>query len=130
MTAEIKRTENGNVEFDEKKYNQVCVWPGILIDEEQIWDFEKSFLDDFAVDAKFLEVIKTKPDINSDGQIQKETGNRSDVFFAIDLSSTPKSFYSIRLKMGIRWVEDVLEYWNLYDENPIYEERVKDYRNW
>lgn len=133
MTTEFKnneRDEKGNVKFDTEKYNQICVWPSMILKKDKIDDFEKLFDEKFNISVKYLETIETFPDRDENGCSIENTGGRSDVFFAINLTNENKSFCIERLAMGIRWIEDALGEWNDYDENPIYPERVKEYRRW
>jgi hypothetical protein len=93
----------------ETKFIQLCVWPGTLLDEEQIPDFEKFFLDEMGTRVKYHTQIKTNPDLDSSGNPVPETGGRSDVFFYVH-SEDVSRFAVPRLQMGIRWWEDVIKY--------------------
>ena len=73
------------------------------------------------VDAKFLEIIFTKPDLDENGQIVEGTGGRSDLFFAVKDEDVPK-FSVSRLAYGISWLEDAIYYNNnehLYTEEIL-----------
>jgi len=100
-------------------YNQVCVWPGTLVPEDQVPEFEKHFADAGAR-VQFLETVMTGPDTPLD----PETGGRADVFFAVHGEDVP-GFAVPRLIAGIRWIEDVLAPGNY--EHEIYPERVRGY---
>lgn len=107
-------------------FSQVCVWPGTLMGDNTPEDFEKFMLENFNVRTQFLEVIFTYPDVEN-GKIVEETGERSDIFFAIHIEDIAK-FAVPRLQYGIRWIEDVLSNAN-YRMN-IYPERVFAYKTW
>jgi hypothetical protein len=109
-----------------KGFEQVCVWPGTLIKENEIKDFEEWILNEFKTRAQYLETIETEPDIKN-GKITEGTGGRHDVFFAIHKEDVGK-FSIPRLSVGIRWVEDVLAKGNY--KNKIYPKRVFKYKTW
>jgi hypothetical protein len=111
-----------NVERKEG-YNQVCVWPGSNVGEDNIELFEKFMMDEFGVRVQYLEEIKTLPDHYGD----TETGNRNDLFFAVHDDDIER-FAVPRLIAGIRWIEDVLAKCNYRYE--IYPERVFEYKTW
>ena len=92
-----------------KNYNQLCVLPGTIVGPEEIKDFEAFFLDDLGVRVKYECEIKTLPDIQSDGNKVEDTGGRNDLFFYIH-DDDIQDFAVRRLKMGIRWWEDVIKY--------------------
>jgi len=115
----------GNVE-KKKGFDQVCVWPGTLVGEHDIPEFEKWIADEFGVKVQYLEEIMTKPD-TKDGQPVPETGGRNDLFFAVCSDDVGK-FAVPRLRIGIRWVEDVLAKGNY--RSKIYPRRVFGYCTW
>jgi len=121
MVTETKK----NVERKEK-FTQVCVWPGTIIKDAEIPDFEKFFKDEVSARVQYLETIKTLPDKNEDGTIIEDTGGRSDVFFAVH-DDDVMGFSIPRLQFGIRWIEDVLGNEEKYS---LYPDRVKDYCSW
>lgn len=89
-----------------RKYNQLCVWPGTILDDVSIKEFENWFKGrGFRI--RFCEVVVTLPDV-VDGKKVKGTGGRHDVFFYIHDDDILK-FSLPRLGMGIRWWEDVLD---------------------
>ena len=109
-----------------KNYNQVCVYPGILLPEGKEENFERYF-GSLGFRIQFLEKILTMPDKDSDGVPIVNTGGRSDILFAIH-DEDIMDFAIPRLQMGIRWIEDVLD--NEEEGCSIYPERVLEYRTW
>ncbi len=103
-------------------FTQVCVWPAVTVGDDEKQEFVSWFREEFDVRVQFLEIILTKPNV-----WDKDTGGRSDVFFGLHKDDVSK-FALKRLKMGIRWIEDVLAGCNYTD--PIYPERVFDYKTW
>ena len=118
LTENVKQNED---------FTQVCVWPATILPAEEVKEFEQWMLDEFGVRAQFLETITTSPDLDQDGQVVPETGEREDIFFAIHKQDIAK-FAVPRLLVGVRWVEDVLSETNY--SSPIYPERVFGYRSW
>ena len=122
---EIATKENIR-EMAKEGYEQVCIWPGILVvndnplaktpeeisaltPEERIISFENFMKDEFRVRVKYLEEVKTNPDRNKEGEIIPNTGNRNDLFFLVH-SEDISRFAIARLRAGIRWYEDVVSY--------------------
>ena len=127
-TYNPQRLENGNIKFDKEKFNQVCIWPDIIVNEttEEIKNFCKHFKDEYDIEVIYLETILTKPD-QLNGQTVVGTGGRKDVFFAVDTSSKKIILFRIyRLQFGILWIEDALSSVNYHSD--IYPERVFDYK--
>ena len=110
----------------EDGYEQVCIWPGTLVvnepddgnvpeswakltEEEKVAHFESAMKDDFGVRVKYLEEVKTNPDIDTSGFNVPGTGGRNDLFFLVHNEDIPK-FAIPRLKVGIRWWEDMVSY--------------------
>lgn len=87
-------------------YHQVCVWEGTLVGQDKIVDFENFIFKTFGCRAKYLEEVKTNPDLRG-GRPVRGTGNRNDLFFAIHEEDVDK-FAVPRLQYHIRWWEDVL----------------------
>ena len=110
------------------EYKQVCVWPGIIIADNQIENFENFFSKE-GFRVQFLESIQTKPDRDESGDDLRESGGRIDAIFAVHNDDVMK-FAIPRLQMGIRWIEDVLDNEARETEHSIYPERVKEYRTW
>lgn len=90
-------------------------------------DFEKYIEDEFGIRIQFLEIILTNPDLDESGRAVKDSGGRSDIFFAVHKDDVGK-FAVPRLVVGIRWVEDALAPVN--NGRHLYPSRVGDYRNW
>ena len=108
-------------------YTQVCVFPGLLVDENKIQEeFIDQFKEVFDTRVQYLETILTKPDV---GDQSGETGGRSDVFFAVHQDDIGK-FAVKRLQYGIRWIEDAMSNINGYHLNPLYPEYVEGYKSW
>lgn len=99
-------------------YQQVCIWPGTLVVEtaemqnmtieERIASFETFMKEEFGVRVKYLEEVKTNPELK-DGVPVPNTGGRNDLFFAVHNEDIGK-FAVPRLRAGIRWYEDVVSY--------------------
>ena len=106
-------------------YTQVCVFPGLIVDENKIEEFTDQIKEVFDTRVQYLETILTKPDLDD----PENTGGRSDVFFAVHQDDIAK-FAVRRLQYGIRWIEDVLSKVNGYHLNPLYPEYVKEYKSW
>ena len=101
-----------------KEYNQLCVWPGVVVGEDQIKDFEDHFKNQ-GWRVKYSEEVKTKPDVK-DGKVVDDTGGRNDLLFYIHDDDIGK-FAVPRLSMGIRWWEDVVNY---NDNSHLYTEKI------
>jgi hypothetical protein len=110
-----------------KGFSQVCVWPGTVVGREEAKDFEEFFASEFGVRARYLEEIVTCADRDGDGSPVEGTGGRNDLFFAVHDDDVDK-FAVPRLKLGIRWIEDVTAPVN--GGCALYPERVKEYRTW
>jgi hypothetical protein len=108
-------------------FNQVCVWPGTIIEKDQIEDLEKEMIRICNTKIQYLETIKTTPDTDRDGFEVAGTGGRIDVFFAVHKDDVGK-FALPKLEMGIRWLEDVLAKGNY--RCPIYPDHVYNYVSW
>ena len=102
----------------ESQFNQLCVWPGVVVgDSKKVQeDFVKFFRDELGVAVKYETEVKTLPD----NPECTETGGRNDLFFYIADKDISK-FAVPRLRMGIRWWEDVLGNGNgkLYPEEIL-----------
>ena len=106
-------------------YTQVCVFPGLLVDQDKIQEFTDQIKEVFDTRVQYLETILTKPDVDD----PENTGGRSDVFLAVHQDDIEK-FAVKRLQYGIRWIEDALSKVNGYHLNPIYPEYVEGYKSW
>jgi hypothetical protein len=90
-------------------FTQLCVWPGTIIGQENVDEFETFFKDEFNVRVKYLTEVKTLPDLDKNGNAEPDTGGRNDAFFYIHNDDIGR-FAVQRLQMGIRWWEDVIKY--------------------
>ena len=118
---------NENIERPEG-FEQVCIWPGMIITQDEKFAFEEYFLAQ-GFKLLWLETITTRPDHDENGNVAHETGGRVDTFFAVHNDDVMK-FAVPRLGMGIRWIEDVLENEARETEHSIYPDRVSNYRTW
>jgi len=106
-----------------ENFNQLCVWPGTLLEPNQVDDFTNFFKEEMGVRVKFKTVIFTNPDLDERFRPIAATGGRSDLFFYVHDEDVAK-FAVPRLEMGIRWWEDVIKYndnSHLYPEEFIQE---------
>ena len=84
-------------------FNQLCVMEGTLMPEGGAKELVEFFKDNFGVEVQFETQVKTLPDTPE----CTETGGRNDLFFYIADKDISK-FAVPRLRMGIKWWEDVL----------------------
>jgi hypothetical protein len=91
----------------ENMYTQLCLWPSTSIGDSTSKEFEEYMLDTFGVRIKFKCIEITLPDKDEFDCPVPETGGRSDLFFYVNSEDIPR-FAVPRLKVGIRWWEDVL----------------------
>jgi hypothetical protein len=94
---------------EEQYWKQLCVWPGTSLDGSTVEDLVNFFVEDMGVRIKYKGEVKTLPDVNENGTNIEGTGGRIDQFFYIHTDDVEK-FALPRLKMGIRWWEDVIVY--------------------
>ena len=111
--------------MEDKEYTQVCVAPGMVVGNDGHESFEKFMLAMFQIRIKYIEEIKTNPDIDESGQDVPETGNRNDIFFRIHSDDVLK-FSLDRLEHGIRWIEDIF----FNHQEHLYPSRIKEYMSW
>ena len=92
-------------------YNQLCVWPGVIIGEtpQEKQELVKFMVDEFGVRVKYHTEVKTLPDLDSSGKPVSETGGRNDLFFFVHNDDLSK-FATSRFQLGVRWWEDVIVY--------------------
>lgn len=107
-----------------KDFSQVCVWPGTIVGQAAIAELEEFFKDELGVRVQYLEEIYTNPDYEF-GIAVEGTGGRCDCFIAVHNDDVMK-FAIPRLKMGIRWLEDM--YGN--GHGGLYPERCVAYMCW
>lgn len=105
-------------------FTQVCVWPGTVVGEDSVADFEAWMQSEFGVRAQYLEEVQTAPDVRGGFPVEG-TGGRNDLFFAVHDEDVGK-FAVPRLAYGMRWLEDV--YGN--GSGDIYPMRIADYQSW
>jgi hypothetical protein len=110
----IKREEYFKME---NKFNQLCVWPGTVLGDNTIENFEQFFKDEFDARVKYAEEVITNGSIE-----RNEEGGRNDLLFFIHDEDVSK-FAVKRLAYGIRWWEDVVSY---NDGAYLYKQEVLD----
>jgi maltose-binding protein MalE len=96
-----------NMKEKDPNFTQLCVWHGCIVGEENIEDFEKQMLNHFGCRVKYEAEVKTLPDLDHNRKPVPDTGDRHDLFFYVHSEDIGK-FAVARLKVGIRWWEDVL----------------------
>lgn len=84
-------------------YTQLCVWQGTIVGKKKVGEFTKFMKDEFGARVKYEAEVKTLPDAYKD----ETTGGRNDLFFYVH-NEDILAFALKRLKVGIRWWEDVL----------------------
>lgn len=90
-------------------YTQLCVWPGTSLGDSTAAEFENFFLDEMNTRVKYHREVTTLPNVNEDGTPDFNTGGRNDLFFYVHTDDIA-AFAVPRLKMGIRWWEDMVGY--------------------
>ena len=100
-----------------ENYSQVCIWPGTLLGDSSVEEFENFFKDNFDVKVKYLEEVKT----NGNEELCEE-GGRNDLFFAVADEDVVK-FAMPKLQIGARWLEDVVKY---NDNAYLYDQEILD----
>ena len=111
----------------QKDFKQVCVWEGTIVTEEEIPEFEKFIKEEVGVRCEYLFTLVTPPDKDSNGNDIKDTGGRHDIFFGIHKDDIGKATIP-RLRMGIRWLEDVLADGNY--RSKIYPDEIFELVTW
>ena len=101
----------------ENKYTQLCVWAGTDLGDSKPEEMVKFFKDEMNTRIKYKCEVSTKPDVEGGIEIPG-TGGRIDQFFYVH-SDDVGHFAVPRLKMGIRWWEDVVGY---NDNSALYTE--------
>jgi len=85
-----------NIDTEEGKYTQLCVWPATILGDNTPEQFEQFIKEEFNdTRAKFTEEVITNP-------ANGEKGGRHDLFFYIHNDDLGK-FAVKRLSYGIRW---------------------------
>jgi hypothetical protein len=106
----------------ENNFTQLCVWPGCFLGDSTPKDLEDFFLGEMNTRVKYHTEVKTQPDIDESGNPVPDTGGRNDLFFYVH-SDDIGNFAIPRLKMGIRWWEDVVSY---NDNSHLYTKEFLD----
>lgn len=94
-----------------EEYAQLCVWQGTTLDDSNPSELVDFFKSEFDTRIKFCEEVITQPDIDDKGEYIDGTGGRCDLLFFVHSDDIPK-FAIPRLRIGIRWWEDVVSYNN------------------
>ncbi len=89
------------------KYTQICVWPGTTLEGSSPEEFVAFFADEMNTRVRFIAEVPT-------------TTGRIDLFFHVHTDDIT-AFSLPRLKMGIRWWEDVVVY---NDNRHLYSDEV------
>ena len=112
------------------KFSQVCVWGSTIVGKDNVKQFEDFMKSEYKIRVKYLEEIKTLPDMKN-GKAVKGTGDRNDVFFVIHSDDISK-FAVKRFSMDppVRWIEDVLGNEKSRNDVSIYPESVRKYLTW
>lgn len=101
----------------ENQFKQLCVWPGTMLGDNTVNDFEKFIKETFDVRVKFAEEV-----ITNGSKERDEEGGRHDLFFFVHNEDISK-FAVKRLAYGIRWWEDVVSY---NDGAYLYSQEILD----
>ena len=101
------------------EFKQLCVWPGTILGDSTVQDFE-DFFKRQGFTVKFAEEVETLPDVK-DGKVVEGTGGRHDIFFYINTDDI-MVFAIPKIAMGIRWWEDVIS----NGGGNIYPQRILD----
>jgi hypothetical protein len=102
-----------------ENFKQLCVWPGTIVGQDEIENFESWFKDEFGVRVKYAEEVTTNP---NPGETLEQSGGRNDVLFFVH-DEDVMGFAVQRLMMGIRWWEDVVSY---NDNSYLYTQEILD----
>lgn len=123
MAFERTPDQHGNITRPDD-FLQVVVWPGTLLAESDVGEFESWIKEELGAEVVFLECVTTLPDRNSYGSKVPGTGGRIDLLFAVRQRDITK-FAVKRLAYGMSWIEDVLA-----KNSGLYESRVQKYHSW
>lgn len=108
----------------ENKYTQLCVWPGVLKGKVTDEKFEADLFEMFGARVKYKCEVLTLPDLDDEGKVDPDTGERPDQFFYVHADDIP-GFARPRLNAGIRWWEDVIVY-NKHQNEHLYTQEFID----
>ena len=104
-------------------FNQLCVWQGVTLSEDQYEDFVDFFAESLNTRIQLMEVVLTNPDLD-DGEPIPETGGRSDILFYVhDEDIEHFAIARLQLDGAPRWWEDVVSY---NDNSHLYDQEVLD----
>lgn len=103
--------------MEDNRFTQLCVWPGTVLGDSTIQDLENFFLEEMNTRIKYHTEVETLPDLDSNGNPIPDTGGRNDLFFYVH-SDDIGHFAVPRLRMGIRWWEDVIGNGNAHLYTP------------
>lgn len=81
------------------EFEQLCVWPGTILKLKEVDEFTEFVLEELGARSKVVGCVVTGP---GDGG----PGGRTDLFFLVHSEDIEK-FAVRRLKLGMRWWEDV-----------------------
>lgn len=109
-------------------FSQVVVWPGTTGAMEDADAFKAFMLEELQARVQPLEEITTNPDLDAFNRPIPDTGGRTDLFFAVHKEDITSRFCTLRLRMGMRWIEDALAPHN--HSAHLYPARVKEYCSW
>lgn len=93
--------------IDVANYTQLCVWPAVIVQPEEIEQFTKWMQRNMKSRIKYVGQVKTLPTLTKAGAVIPDTGGRNDLFFYVH-DDDVKHFAVLRLMAGIQWWEDVL----------------------
>lgn len=104
------------IDTSDNPFTQLCVWQGCTLGDDTPKDFE-DFMGTQGMRVKFDSTQLTNPDRDESGEVEPETGGRSDLFFYLHSGDIGKAAIK-RIVLGIHWWEDVLDngYGYLYSE--------------
>jgi len=104
------------------EFNQVVVWEGTIVGEDEKNKFEQFFKDEVGVTVKYITEVKTKPSLDENGFKISGTGDRNDVLFYIHNKDVGK-FAMPKIQLGCRWWDDAISMANgggeLYSEEIL-----------
>jgi len=103
----------------ENEFTQLCVWPGTVIGQEDINEFETHFKEMFNVRVKYLTEVKTLPDLDKNGNAEPDTGGRNDAFFFIHSEDVGK--FRVPRYLSTNLVVRTTKYTFVYSNKKGYE---------
>lgn len=91
-----------------KDFQQVVVWPGTVLREDEYEDFTDFFKTEFDTRVAEIESVTTGPNLDSEGNPVPDTGGRIDVIFKVHNDDIPK-FAIPKMHIRASWWEDMLD---------------------